>query len=149
MVIAIGSDHAGFPLKQEVLELLRTEKYEHKDFGTFSGEPIDYTDIAREVAEAVADGKFDRGIVICGTGLGVCITANKVPGIRAALCTEEYSARMSIEHNNANILALGGRTLGVELAKEIVRVWLTANFDPESRHARRVAKIEPHSGQGG
>jgi ribose 5-phosphate isomerase B len=149
LIIAIGSDHAGFTLKQEIVELLRAEKYEFRDFGTISGEPIDYTDVAREVAEAVAKGKFDKGILICGTGIGVCITANKVPGIRAALCSEEYSARLSREHNNANVLALGGRTLGAELAKDIVRVWLTADFDPESRHARRVAKIEPPSEQGG
>jgi ribose 5-phosphate isomerase B len=96
------------------------------------------------VAEAVASGQFERGILVCGAGIGMCITANKVRGIRAALCSEEYSARISREHNDANILALGGRTVGAELAKSIVRVWLKAEFDPSPRHLRRVAKIEPH-----
>ena len=142
MRIALGSDHGGFALKQEITEQLRSENYDFTDFGTFSEESVDYPDIARKVAEAIAAGEFDRGILICGTGLGVSITANKVHGIRAALCTDEYTAKMSREHNNANVLALGGRVVGSELAKEIVRVFLTTGFDPESRHARRVEKIE-------
>lgn len=142
MKIALGSDHGGYELKEEIAELLRSENYDFKDFGTFSGAPTDYPDIARAVAESVVAGEYDRGILLCGTGLGVSITANKVRGIRAALCSDEYTARMSREHNNANVLALGGRVVGSELAKEIVRVFLTTGFDPKTRHARRVAKIE-------
>jgi ribose 5-phosphate isomerase B len=140
--IAIGSDHAGFRLKEEIADLLRSESCEFQDFGAFSEESVDYPDIARAVARAVVAGQFDRGILICGTGLGMCMTANKIHGIRAALCSEEYSAAMSIEHNNANILCMGGRTCGQELAKSIVNAWLVARFDPTSRHARRVDKIE-------
>jgi len=147
--IAVGSDHAGYKLKEEVVDLLRTDGYDFKDFGTFNEDSVDYPDVAREVAEAVTSGDYDRGILVCGTGIGMCITANKVPGIRAALCFEQYMAKVAREHNDANILVLGGRTTGVEIAKEIVRVWLNTSFDPKSRHARRVAKIEPHSNQGG
>ena len=142
MTIAIGSDQPGFRLKEEIADLLRTGGHDLQDFGAFSEEPVDYPDIAHKVAEAVAAGRFDRGILMCGTGIGMCMTANKVRGIRAATCSEEYSARMSREHNNANVLCLGGRTTGVELAKSIVKVWLAAEFDPASRHARRVDKIE-------
>ncbi len=149
MLIALGSDHAGFALKEELCELLKQHDYEFKDFGAFSEQSVDYPEKAIAVAKAVASGQFDRGILICGTGLGMCITANKVRGIRAALCSEHYSTRMSVEHNNANVLALGGRTLGVELAKELVLVWLAARFDPNSRHARRVDMMEPPTGQGG
>lgn len=143
MRIALGCDHAGFGLKKELSELLQSDGHELQDLGCFSEESVDYPDIARAVAEAVANGKCERGILVCGTGIGMCITANKVQGVRAALCSEEYSAKLSIEHNNANVLALGSRVTGSELAKEIVRVWLTASFDPTSRHARRVAMIEP------
>ena len=142
MKIAIGSDHAGYQLKEIIIELLQSENYDIQDFGTFSEESVDYPDIGRKLAEAVAAGEFDRGILICGAGIGMSIVANKVKGIRAALCSECYSAKVSIEHNNANILVLGGRTIGTGLAGEIVRVWMSAKFDPNSRHARRVAKIE-------
>lgn len=149
MKIALGSDHAGYRMKEEIADMLGSDGYEFQDFGAFSEASVDYPDIAQEVAEAVAAGKFERGILICGTGLGVSITANKVCGIRAALCADEYTARMSREHNDANVLALGGRVIGPELAKEIVRVWLTTGFDPLSRHAKRVAKMEPPCGKGG
>lgn len=143
MKIAIGSDHAGFSLKAEIVEMLRADKYDLKDFGTFSEESVDYPGIARDVATAVANGEFERGIIVCGTGVGVCIVANKVHGIRAVLCSEEFTARASREHNNTNVLTLGGRTTGPGLAKDIVQVWLKTEFDPQSRHARRVAQIEP------
>ncbi len=149
MLIALGSDHAGYRLKEDIAAFLKSEGWEILDFGAFSEESVDYPEKAREVAYAVTSGKCDRGILFCGTGIGMCMTANKVPGIRAALCSESYSARLSREHNDANILALGGRTLGVELAKEIVLVWLESEFDPQSRHARRVRMIESHEGQGG
>jgi ribose 5-phosphate isomerase B len=144
--IALGCDHAGYDLKEEISELLQSDRHDVRDFGSFSKESVDYPDIARQVADSVAAGECERGILVCGTGIGMCITANKVPGARAVLCSEEYSAKLSIEHNNANVLALGSRVTGSELAKDIVRVWLTANFDPTSRHARRVAKIEPPLG---
>jgi ribose 5-phosphate isomerase B len=146
--IALGSDHAGYKLKEEIAEMLRSEEFDFEDFGAFSEEPVDYPDIAHEVAEAVVSGSFDRAILICGAGVGMCIAANKVRGIRAALCSDEYTARVSREHNDANVLALGGRTVGPELAKEIVRVWLKSRFDPDTRHARRIAKIELHTEEG-
>jgi ribose 5-phosphate isomerase B len=141
--IALGSDHAGFPLKEAIAEFLRSEKYDFKDFGTYSTDSMDYPDIAREVAEEVASGNFDRGIIICGSGVGVCITANKVRGIRAALCDNSYTARVSREHNDANVLCMGARVIGEDVAYDIVRTWLTTPFSGAERHAKRVAKIEP------
>lgn len=140
MRIAIGCDHAGFLLKEELKAYLQALGHEVEDMGTHSLESVDYPDYARQVAEAVAQGKVERGIVICGTGIGSSIVANKVPGVRAALCHESYTARMSREHNDSNVLALGGRVLGVELAKEIVQVWLASEFQG-GRHALRVEKI--------
>ncbi|MDR5695363.1 MAG: ribose 5-phosphate isomerase B [Armatimonadota bacterium] len=141
MRIAIGCDHAGFLLKEEIKAFLQALGHEVEDVGTHSLDSVDYPDFARMVAEAVAVGRVERGIVICGTGIGSSIVANKVPGVRAALCHESYTARMSREHNDANVLALGGRVLGVELAKEIVQVWLASEFQG-GRHARRVEKIK-------
>ncbi len=141
MRIAIGCDHAGFLLKEELKAFLQALGHEVEDVGTHSLDSVDYPDFARMVAEAVAVGRVERGIVICGTGIGSSIVANKVPGVRAALCHESYTARMSREHNDANVLALGGRVLGVELAKEIVQVWLASEFQG-GRHARRVEKIK-------
>ncbi|MGO0123401.1 ribose 5-phosphate isomerase B [Desulfothermobacter acidiphilus] len=140
MKIAIGSDHGGWQLKQVVRRFLEEEGLEYRDFGTHSPESCDYPDIAFAVAEAVARGDFDRGILICGTGIGMTIAANKVPGVRAALCHDTYSARMSREHNDANVLGLGERVIGPGLALEIVRTWLAASFAGE-RHRRRVDKI--------
>jgi len=140
--IALGSDHAGYKLKEEIGEMLRSEHREFKDFGAYSDACVDYPDAAHEVARGIVSGEFDCGILVCGTGVGMSMAANKVPGIRAALCSNEYSARLSREHNDANVLTLGGRTIGPELAKEIVRIWLEAKFDPQSRHRRRVAKLE-------
>lgn len=141
MKIAIGSDHAGYKLKQEIVRLLTQEQYVFTDFGTHSPEPVDYPDVGVQVAEAVASGEFDRGILICGAGIGMSITANKVPGIRAALCGNTYCARYSREHNNANILVLGERVLGVGIALEVVLTWLSTDFPGEERHAQRVHKI--------
>lgn len=139
-MIAIGSDHGGFALKGEVIKHLKDNGYEVKDFGTCSAESVDYPDIGLPVAEAVKNGECEKGIVICGTGLGISISANKVPGIRAALCTNSFMARLSREHNDANILALGGRVIGVELALDIVDTWLKTEF-LGGRHKRRVDKI--------
>ena len=138
--IAIGSDHGGFRLKEEIKDYLRQQGVEHTDFGTYSTASVDYPDIAQTVGEKVAAGEFERGILICGTGIGISIAANKVPGVRAALCGDVFSARMSREHNNANILALGERVIGSSLALMIVQTWLETEF-AGGRHARRVEKI--------
>lgn len=146
MRVAIGSDHAGFPLKQAILELLDELGLPYQDFGTTSESSVDYPDYGRAVAEAVARGEYDRGILICGTGIGMSIVANKVPGVRAALCHEPYSARMSRLHNNANVLAMGGRIIGPALAREVVRTFLETEFEG-GRHQRRVEKIEALDGE--
>jgi len=140
MKIALGADHGGYALKDRIAAHLRERGHEVQDFGTAGPESVDYPDFARQAARAVAAGECDRGIVVCGTGIGVSIAANKVVGIRAALCTDGYMARMSRQHNDANILALGARVLGEGLALDIVDVWLTAEFEG-GRHARRIAKI--------
>lgn len=140
MKIAIGSDHGGFILKEEIKSYVESLGYEVQDFGTYKKKSVDYPDIAKKVAEAVMDGSCDKGILICGTGIGISIAANKVKGIRAALCHDTFSAHASREHNDANILAMGERVIGVELAKEITRTWLNAEFEGE-RHLRRINKI--------
>lgn len=140
-MLAIGSDHGGYELKEAIIKYLDREKIAYRDFGTFSTESVDYSDIGYEVAKAVAKGEFETGIIICGTGIGISITANKVSGIRAALCANSYMARMAREHNNANVLALGGRVLGTDLALEIVKAFLNTPFSGEERHSRRINKI--------
>jgi len=139
--VALGADHGGFRLKEEIAVLLQGMGVAYQDFGTCSEESVDYPDFARVVAEKVAAGVCDLGIICCGTGIGVAITANKVPGVRAAVCHDTYSARMSREHNNANVLTLGGRVVGPGLAGDIVRTWLSAGF-AGGRHQRRLEKIE-------
>jgi ribose 5-phosphate isomerase B len=141
MRIAVASDHGGFKLKTTILEYLKETGHEFEDFGTFSCDSVDYPDYALKVAEAVAAGRFDRGILICGTGIGIGIAANKVPGIRAALCHDTFSALASREHNDANILTMGERVVGPGLALEIVRTWLAGEF-AGGRHQRRVDKIK-------
>jgi ribose 5-phosphate isomerase B len=140
--VAIGSDHAGFTYKQQLLELLKSLGHEVKDFGTDSQEPVDYPDFIRPVAEAVAKGEFERGIVLGGSGNGEQIVANKVRGIRCALCWDVTTARLAREHNDANMISIGQRVVGAEEAQDMVRVFLTVEFEG-GRHARRVAKIEP------
>lgn len=140
MIVAVGCDHGGFDLKEAVLEVLRAEGHEVRDFGTMSRESVDYPDFALAVARAVAAGEAGLGVLMCGTGIGVSITANKVPGIRAALCAEPYSARMARQHNDANVLCLGARVVGPGLAQDIVRAFLNGQFEG-GRHARRVEKI--------
>ncbi len=138
--IAIGSDHGGYELKEDLKSLLTELKFDVQDFGTENGDSVDYPDIAKPLAETVASGKADAGILVCGTGIGVAMAANKVPGIRAANCHDQYTARMSREHNDANILTIGGRIIGKELAREIVKTWLSTSF-AGGRHSRRVEKI--------
>lgn len=143
MTIAIASDHGGYELKQQIIKFLEENKVSYADLGTYSTESVDYPDIAIPCAEAVARGEYEKGIIICGTGIGVCIAANKVKGIRAALCHDTFSARMSRMHNNANILTMGGRVIGPGLATAIVREWLAADFEG-ARHERRLNKISEY-----
>lgn len=145
MRIAIGSDHAGFNLKERIKPLLGSLGHEYYDFGTDSPQSVDYPDYGFPVAQAVSRREFDRGILICGTGIGLSIVANKVKGVRAALCTSVEMARVSRSHNDANILVLGGRITDLALAHEIVRVWLTTDFEG-GRHLRRVKKVEEFEG---
>ena len=140
MKIAIGSDHAGFSLKKEVMKHLEEKNIEFKDFGTYTEDSCDYPDYALKVAEEVAQKNFDFGILVCGTGIGISISANKVPGIRAAVCTDTFCAHACREHNNANILAMGGRVVGPGLAMDIVDTFLNAKFQGD-RHQRRIDKI--------
>ncbi len=140
MKIALACDHGGFRLKETVKSYLEELNIEYIDFGTFSEESVDYPDFAYKAAKAVAEGEADRGIFICGTGIGISIAANKVKGIRAALCYNIFAAEMSRRHNNANVLCLGGRILGDELAKAIVKIWLETPFEG-GRHRRRIEKI--------
>lgn len=138
--IAIASDHGGFELKQEIKDLLEKEGFIFIDFGTLNGESVDYPDYAEKVALAVSRREVKRGILICGTGIGMCIVANKFPHVRAGQCHDIYTARMSREHNDSNILVLGGRTTDKKTAREIVKTWLNTEFT-EGRHRRRVNKI--------
>lgn len=142
MKIAIGSDHAGFKLKEIVKAFLTRKKHEIKDFGTNSEESVDYPDYAYPVAEAVARGEFPRGILICGSGVGVSITANKVKGIRAVLAPDSYTAKQSRQHGDCNILCLAGRKLTKAKATKIVDIWLKTDFSGEERHLKRIKKIE-------
>ena len=146
MKIAIGCDHGGFQLKAAVMQYLADKGYAYKDFGTFSEESCDYPDIAIKVAEEVAAGNYEKGILICGTGIGIGIAANKVPGIRAALCHDTFSAHASREHNDANILTMGQRVIGQGLALDIVDVWLHTAFEG-GRHQRRIDKIHAREAQ--
>jgi ribose 5-phosphate isomerase B len=139
-MIALGADHAGWELKEQIKAWLLDRNVELLDFGTHSPDPVDYPDYAAQVAEAVMAGKAERGVLVCGTGIGMAMAANKLPGVRAAFCPDLFTARMSREHNDANVLALGGRLMGRELALEIVEMWLRAEFQG-GRHARRVGKL--------
>lgn len=140
MLVAIGSDHGGFLLKENLKEFFEEQGVKFQDFGVFSKEASDYPDIAFQVAQAVAAGEYDKGVLICGTGIGVSIVANKVVGIRAALCHDVFSARMTRKHNDANILAMGERVIGFGLAREIAGTWLATDFEG-GRHVRRIEKI--------
>jgi len=140
MTIAIGSDHAGVELKKELLSLFNKLQIQFVDFGTDSPESVDYPDFGEKVSEAVSSGKMERGLLICGTGIGMSIVANKFPGVRASLCNDLFTAKMSRMHNDANILVIGGRVVGKDLAKEIVRTWVSTRFEGD-RHQRRLDKI--------
>ncbi len=141
MHVAVGADHAGFLLKQELASFIATLGHTVQDLGTQSLDPVDYPDYAEAVALAVRDGRADRGLMICGSGVGASVAANKVPGIRAAICHDTYSAHQGVEHDNMNILVLGARIIGTALARELLAAFLAAKFSGEERHVRRLAKI--------
>ena len=142
MKIAVGSDHGGFRLKEEIICWLKEKEISYEDVGTYTLESVDYPDYAEKVAEKIKSGDADRGILICGTGIGICIAANKIHGIRAALCHDVYSAQKSREHNDANILAMGARVIGPGLAIKIVDTFLNTPFSGIERHQRRINLIE-------
>jgi len=142
MRIAIGCDHAGFPLKAAAIEALRRLGHEVIDFGTNSDEPVDYPDYAQQVGEAVMRGEADRGLLLCGSGVGACIVANKIPGVRAGVCHDTYSAHQGVEHDDMNVLCLGARVVGPRLAIEIIQAWAQATFSADERHQRRLGKIQ-------
>ena len=141
MRIVLGSDHAGFEMKQGLLQFVRQLGHEVIDAGTHSTAPVDYPDYAVAVAHELKNGGADRGILICGSGVGASVAANKIPGIRAGLCHDSYSAHQGVEHDDMNVLVLGARIIGPELARDLVRLFLDAKFTHEERHERRLAKI--------
>jgi ribose 5-phosphate isomerase B len=141
MHIAIGCDHNGFNLKQWIISMLTERGDSYEDFGCYDSGSVDYPDIGRAVAESVAQGHFDQGILICSTGIGMCIIANKVPGVRAAVCHDTFTAKRAREHNDANVLCLGGGVVGPGLVREVVTAYLNSQF-VGGRHARRLEKIQ-------
>ena len=141
MRIAAGADHAGWPLKEGLVRFLMDRGWDVEDFGTFSDESVDYPDYAQKVARAVADGQVDRGLLLCGTGLGMCISANKVTGVRAVTVHDVISARLARQHNDANVITMGARLVTEEVAKEVLATWLDTEF-AGGRHQRRVEKIQ-------
>lgn len=141
-MIALGCDHGGFELMQDVIKYLESQNIEYKNYGTYSNESCDYPVFAKSVANAIVSGECEQGILICGTGIGISIAANKIKGIRAALCGDCFSAKATREHNNANILAMGARVTGPGLAIEIVKAFLGTDFSNDERHIRRINQIE-------
>jgi ribose 5-phosphate isomerase B len=141
-MIGLGCDHGGLELKNEVIKYLESQGIEYKDFGTKTSDSVDYPTYAKLVANAVASGECDKGILICGTGIGISIAANKVKGIRCALCHDVFSAKATREHNDSNILAMGGRVIGPGPAIEVVKAWLGTDFSGDERHIRRINMIE-------
>ena len=141
MKISIGSDHAGFPLKQEIAVHLKGEGHEVIDLGTNNTDPVDYPDYAEAVGRSILDGTVKRAILICGSGVGASVAANKIPGVRAGLCHDGYSAHQGVEHDDMNVLVMGARVIGVALAKELVDNYMHAIFTNEERHARRLGKV--------
>jgi RpiB/LacA/LacB family sugar-phosphate isomerase len=141
MRIAVGADHAGYPLKVQVVQFLEEQGHEVTDLGTHSIDPVDFPEYAKRVGQAVQLGKADRGVLVCGSGVGACVAANKLRGIRAALCHDTYTAHQGVEHDDVNVLCLGGRVVGSALAYDILRSWLTARYLGTGRHKRRVDQI--------
>jgi ribose 5-phosphate isomerase B len=141
MIIALGVDHGGFPLKETVSAAIEADNHEVLDLGTFDETPVDYPDYAKSVAEAMVNGQAQRGILICGSGVGACVAANKIMGIRACLCHDTYSAHQGVEHDDMNVLCLGARIIGPALAVELVKSFLAAHFSGSERHKRRLEKV--------
>ena len=141
MRLAIGSDHAGLELKQDLTAYLAELGHEVEDLGTDGTAPVDYPDYAEAVAVAIREGRAERGVLVCGSGVGASVAANKLPAIRAGVCHDTYSARQGVEHDDMNVLVMGARVIGAELARELVRAYLTARFDGETGHRRRLAKV--------
>jgi ribose 5-phosphate isomerase B len=141
MQIAVSADHAGFDLKEKVVAFLRSLGHDTIDLGTYNTESVDYPDFAEKVGLAIRDGSAERGIVICGSGVGASVAANKISGIRAGLCHDTYSAHQGVEHDDMNVLVLGARVIGVEMANELVRAFAAARFSGEDRHVRRLGKV--------
>ena len=141
MKIAIACDHAGFPLKDTILDVIHAAGHEPLDLGAFNTDPVDYPDYAEKLGKAIQAGEAERGILLCGSGVGACIAANKMKGIYAGVCHDTYSAHQGVEHDDMNVLCLGARILGVEPAREIVTAFLGAQFSDEERHQRRVEKV--------
>jgi ribose 5-phosphate isomerase B len=142
MKVVIGSDHAGFQLKNAMGDLLRSMGNDVLDVGAFNENPSDYPDFAEAVGRAVLDGKAERGVLVCGSGVGASVAANKLPGIRAGMCHDTYSAHQGVEHDNINVLVLGSRVIGVALAQDLVRAFMGAKFSNEERHVRRLGKVK-------
>ena len=142
MRIAVGCDHAGFPLKDAAVDELKRLGHEVVDLGTNSSEAVDYPDYAQAVGEAVMRGEVERGLLLCGSGVGASVAANKVPGVRAAVCHDTFSARQGVEDDDMNVLCLGARAIGPELALDVIRSWLGATFSNAERHARRLGKVK-------
>jgi len=145
--IAIAADHAGFELKERVKTLLLELNYDVSDLGTRNTKPVDYPDYAEAVGTAVRDGKADRGILVCGSGVGASVAANKIPGVRAGLCHDHYSAHQGVEHDDMNVLVMGGRVIGQSVALELVRAFLDSNYTGEDRHQQRLAKVKAIEGR--
>lgn len=148
MNIAIASDHAGFPLKDGIIAVVRSMGHDVTDLGTCSTAPVDYPDTARDIASAVQSGRVDRGILICGSGIGACVAVNKFRGIRGGTCHDTFSAHQSVEDDDANVMCLGARIVGASLAAELVRAFLNAKFSGAERHVRRVKKINDIEAEG-
>jgi len=142
MRIVVGADHAGFELKETIADFLRKQKHDVLDVGTNSTEPVDYPDFAEAVGRAVLEGKADRGVLICGSGVGASVAANKLVGIRAGLCHDTYSAHQGVEHDDTNVLVLGSRVIAYALAEELVNAFINARFTNEERHRRRLEKVK-------
>jgi RpiB/LacA/LacB family sugar-phosphate isomerase len=142
MRIVVGSDHAGYALKQQIAEELKRQGHEILDVGAFSTEPSDYPDFAEAVGRAIMDHQSERGVLVCGSGVGASVVANKLPGVRAAVCHDSYSAHQGVEHDDMNVLVLGGRVIGPALGMELVHAFVGATYSGEERHARRLAKLQ-------
>jgi RpiB/LacA/LacB family sugar-phosphate isomerase len=146
--VAVAADHAGFALKEAISADLRREGFQVLDLGTHTTEPVDYPDYARAIGRTIQKGEAARGILVCGSGVGACVAANKMKGVRAGLCHDTYSARQGVEHDDMNVLCLGARVIGPELARELVSAFLSARFSGEERHVRRLAKVREIEAKG-